>query len=126
MIYMNLIDKLITNYRECADIVNPFFFNVKQIRQMTPIYTLGNIMPSSFGTSNRSVSIELSANPDNININIDTMGQRKTLTVFNRDQLYTLNNIAEIKFERNFSTGCLEFKILCESYTFTIGGKNNE
>lgn len=119
---MNLIDKLTVNYREAVDIVNPFYFLYSQERDRVPVYTMGHEMPTSFVHNSISAKVELSANPDNININVDTMGQQKELTIYNKGQLFTLKDITEIICTRSPMTGCYEFNIRCG--TLILGGND--
>lgn len=121
---MNLIDKLITNYRECADIVNPFYFTMESQRRRTPIYTMGDLTPT-YMTNNRHMVIELSANPDNINIHPSILLEQKELTIFNRGQMIELKHITSMDLSKNLSTGCIELKIKCATATI-LGGNENE
>lgn len=121
---MNLISKLTINYDLCVDIVNPFFFEIQTETPRVPIFTEPSAVPSSFSRGRRTCNIELSANPENIRIDMKTILDKKELTIFNRNQLITLKDIYHVEWMLSAMTGCMEFKIEC-AY-FNIGGETIE
>ena len=119
---MNLVSKLIIDYEECVDIINPFFFNITATTERVPQFVFGSPVPSSFSRGLRKCIVELSANPDNIKLNMTDITDRKELTIFNRNQLFILQNIMSIEWTLSAMTGCIEFKIECGN--FILGGNN--
>lgn len=118
---MNLIDKLAINYRENADIVNPFYFHISV--KESPI-SIADSIPVRLISQRRVCDVEFSANPDNIRVDMKDMVYKKELTVFTKDRLITMKDIRSIDWTLSSMTGCIEFKLECEK--FTVGGNNNE
>ena len=121
---MNLINKLTIDYRSIANIVNPFYLSYTAERETLPVYSIDTTMPRSFMTKRQQAIVEFAVHPDNININIDGMGQIKELTIFNKGNLVTLQSIYEVKCNINYSTQLYEFEIRCTS--LLLGGEQNE
>lgn len=119
---MNLVNKLIIDYEECVDIINPFFFELSTEVDRVPEFIFGAIEPRSFSRGRRKSKVELSANPDNIKLSMTDIRDRKELTIFNRNQLFILQDIMSIEWTLSAMTGCIEFKIECGN--FIIGGNN--
>lgn len=114
---MNLIDKLSINYRDNADIINPFYFHISSHQENIPL-----IDTMVYGR--RYCVIELSANPDNIKIDMQDIIYRKEISIFTKDRLITLKDIFKAEWTLSSMTGCIEFKLECEK--FTVGGNYNE
>jgi len=119
---MNLVNKLTMDYEKCVDIINPFFFNIKTEEPKIPVNISTGIIAPSYIKGNRSCIVELSANPDNIKSNMTDIKNKKELMIFNRGQLFMLQDINSIDWILSNMTGCIEFKIECRN--FIIGGNN--